>query len=437
MNSATAMTLHKKRGEQSEGWSASKTVPEPEDDVNMSDIQECPMEESQEAQVCSPGLSPTPRMDRTSRPIELQPNIAPLCNPNNEEMDIRQPHTPLLFDNNLDAVHKPSWIGSSTCEPSLAFLRFTYNNIYLAEFEVFISGLTNESIDRAIASFQEGIHSRKVLPGDFDPHSAQITCNPILQIAERGSTAMSMVRDIPIFWINLDALIQSSNLNAIESSMTRVFCMQGAMKFHHWLLSVVPTAVTRTLNNTHTSKSWIDRLAMDIQSAILRGKEAKFHSSDYLPNLFSPCEYVMKPRPFRYDKTDLLTSTISSTLRCWLRFPTDEQSLAQLTLLDIVSSKSPTSILFVDKIWDMYTTPFSTVFNNNWDIRRSKPRLTAALAKFEKEFALHPFANPGSLSYRKLQHLSQLIGQWMEYITTGSHMDDVPVSRAAFVLVDF
>ena len=105
---------------------------------------------------------------------------------------------------------------------------------------------------------------------------------------------MSMVCNILTFWINLDGLIQSSNLNAIESSMTRVFCMQGAMKFHHWLLDVVPPAVTHTLNNPHTSKSWIDRLATDVQSAILRGKEAKFHSSNYLPNLFFPHEYVMK-----------------------------------------------------------------------------------------------------------------------------------------------
>jgi len=76
----------------------------------------------------------------------------------------------------------------------------------------------------------------------------------------------------------------------------------------------------------------------------------------------------------------------------------------------------------------MYTTPFSTVFNNRWDIRRSKSGLTAALAKFEKEFASHPFANPGSLSYRKLQYLSQLIGRWMEYINTGSYADDALVS---------
>ncbi len=96
----------------------------------MLDVQECPMEESQGARSSSPDLLPTPRTDQTSQPFKLQPNIASLCNPNNEELEIRQPCTSPLFGNNLDAVHKPSWIESSTCEQSSAFLQFTYNNIY-------------------------------------------------------------------------------------------------------------------------------------------------------------------------------------------------------------------------------------------------------------------------------------------------------------------
>ena len=134
------------------------------------------------------------------------------------------------------------------------------------------------------------------------------------------------------------------------------------------------------------------------------------------PNLLFPCAYAMKPMLFRYDETDLLTSTISSTLRHWLHFPADEASLAQLTLVDIITSKSPTSILFLDKIWEMYKTPFSTVFNKNWHVLRSKRKLSTTLASFEKEFAMHPFTITGSLSYHKLQYLSQLISQWMENI---------------------
>ena len=247
-------------------------------------------------------------------------------------------------------------------------------------------------------------------------------------MTERGSTATTAVRDIPIFWVNLNGLIHSSNLNAIESSITRVFCMQGALKFHHWLLEVVPAAVRRTSNVAHKSTLWIDRLATNVRTAIGTGRGATFYSSDYLSLLF-PCEYTMKRQTFRFDETELLISIISSTLRCWLRFPTDEESLVQLTLVDIVSSKSPASILFLDPIWEMYQTPFSTVFNNNWDARRSKPKLTAALAKFEKEFALHPFAIVGSSSHHKLLYLSQLITQWMEHLGANSNMADT-VSQA-------
>jgi hypothetical protein len=190
------------------------------------------------------------------------------------------------------------------------FVHHSVLTIYPAEFEIFLNGLTNDTIDRAIACFQEGIDSCKTLPSDFDPRLAQITCHRILRMTERGSTATTAVRDIPTFWINLNGLIQSSNLNAIESSMTRIFCMQGALKFHHWLLNVVPTAVRRTLNNPRPSKVWIDQLAADIQTAIHKREGATFHSSDYLPNLLFPCAYAMKPMLFRYNETDLLTSTI-------------------------------------------------------------------------------------------------------------------------------
>ena len=231
---------------------------------------------------------------------------------------------------------------------------------------------------------------------------------------------MGLVCNIPKFWINLNGLVQSSNLNAVETIMTRVFCMQGALKFHFWLLDIIPAAIKRISNPSHLPKLWIDRLATDVRSSIHKGGRATFHSSHYLPNLLFPREYTMEPKPFKFDDTDLLTSVISSTLRWWLSFPTDQDSLAQLTLLDIVTSKTPTSILFLDKIWEMYKTPFSTVFNKDWDMRRSKIKLTQTLANFEKQFSSHPFAKPDSLSYQKLELLSELIEQWMQIIGVDS-----------------
>jgi hypothetical protein len=133
----------------------------------------------------------------------------------------------------------------------------------------------------------------------------------------------------------------------------------------------------------------------------------------------------MEPKPFKFDDTDLLTSIISSTLRCWLSFPADQDSLAQLSLLDIVTSKSPTSILFLDKTWEMYKTPFSTVFNKDWDMRRSKSKLKQALVNFEKQYSLHPFATSGSVSHCKLQFLSDLIEKWMQLIGADSNRNMV------------
>lgn len=285
----------------------------------------------------------------------------------------------------------------------------------LAEFEAFFNGLTDYSIDRAMACFQEGLGTRKVHPNDFDPRRAQITCHSILRMTGKGSTALGTVCNIPKFWINLEGLEQSSNLTTVETTMTRVFCMQGALKFHYWLQDIIPAAIGRTSNPTHQPKSWIDKLATDIRSSLLKGGEASFLSLNYLPNLNTAREYKMIPQRFQYDNTAQIAFILSSTLKCWLHFPPGDESMVQFELLEIILSKSPTSILFLDKIWQMFKTPFLTVFNNDWSVRRSKSKRSSALKNFEKEFSLHPFSDTSSPSHHKLQELSDLIHQWMNY----------------------
>lgn len=379
---------------------------EPDDDAGC-------QEDSHMSDAQPPSSELPSTTELTPEPNQRRLTIASLCNPINEPVDIRKFEASSLFDVNIDPVHKPAWIKNSSCEQSFLSSLFTFTNPHIAELEVFLNGLTDDSIDRAIACFEDGIHSRKALIPHFDSRRAQITCHSILRTTERGSTALGTVCKIPRFWITLKGLVHSSNLNAIETTMTRVFCMQGALKIHFWLLDIIPVAIRRISNPNHKPKLWIDKLATDVQLSIHKGGSATFKSSQYLPDLAFHREYKMEPKPFRFHDPNLLTSIISSTLRCWLCFPEDQDSLAQLTLLDIVTSKSPTSILFLDKIWEMYKSSFSTVFNKDWDVRRSKNKLTQALADFEKVFSLHPFATSGSLSYRKLQYLSGLINKWM------------------------
>lgn len=265
-----------------------------------------------------------------------------------------------------------------------------------------------DSIDRAIACFNDAINSRKALPSDFDPRRAQDACHRIHRLTEKNSAAMSSMYDIPKFWINLEGLAHASNLNIMESCITRVFCMQGALRFHRWLSEVVPTAVNHLSQNT-----WLDKLAWNVRLAIDNNQTATFNSSDYLPNLTFHQVYSLKSTVFRYDQTELIISVVSSIVRLWLRFPSDEFSLLQLSLIDIVTSKSLPSVLFLDKLWDMYKSPFTTVFNK-WNKRTSKTKMKTSLENFEKQFTNHPFAKADSLEYRKLQFLLQLIAQWTE-----------------------
>ena len=272
---------------------------------------------------------------------------------------------------------------------------------------MFLNGLTSESIDRAILAFQEGIKSRTVLPSDFDPRRAQLACSRVLRLTEKSSTAMNYVYDIPKFWINLDGLKHSSNLNIIESCITRAYCMQGALNFHLWLIHIVQLAVASSSRQT-----WIEKLAWDVELAVDKKQTVAFNSIEYLPNLMFHKTYSYKPGPFRYNQTEIISTTLSSILRLWLQFPSDELSLLQLSLIDIVVSKSPSSILFLDKIWEMYTTPFSTVFNV-WNSRSSKANIEKSLAELQQQYDTHPFATANSLEHQKLEYLSKLISEWM------------------------
>ena len=231
-------------------------------------------------------------------------------------------------------------------------------------------------------------------------------------MTKKGSTATTIVSTIPKFWVNLDGLVQSSNLNSIESTITRVFCMQGALKYHYWLMDIVPASIRRISKDNREPKTWIDKLATKVRSSLHKGGSAKFPSSEFI-TLDFPHEYKMPPKPFQYDDTDQLISTVSDILRLWLQFPKDQDYLAQLTLLDIVTTNFPPSILFLDKIWEMYRAPFLTLFNNNWDIRRSKTKLMKALDNFEK--VLLPLADTSSCLYGKLQILSDLINNWTKF----------------------
>ena len=347
----------------------------------------------------------------------LRLNIASICNPNHEVPDIRQGQTPELFGNDLNTVQIPSSVKDSTCEQFHLYL-LIWSNGTLAEFEVFLKGLTEDSIDRAIACFQAAIMSCAILPCNFDPARAQRACTQIQKLTMKGSTATSDMNNIPKIWINLSGLAHSSNLNAIESCITRVFCMRGALSLHHWLIEVVPAAVNCVTTASRLSrKSWIDRLVWHVKLAVDGKRTATFESSTYLPKLAFPSSYTLSPptnsRRFRYEQTETLISTVSSIVRLWLQFPTDELSLIQLTFIDFISSKSPPSIMFLDKMWDMFTTPFSTAFNW-WKVHTSKAKINQNLELFKVQYLSHPFTINGSLEYQKLQHLDRLINAWME-----------------------
>ena len=103
---------------------------------------------------------------------------------------------------------------------------------------------------------------------------------------------------------------------------------------------------------------------------------------------------------------------MSSIIRVWLQFPTDESSLVQLSIIDIVSTKSPQSILFLDKVWETYKTPCATVLKK-WNVHKSKLNIQKELESFNEQFSSHPFATPGSLEYQK-EYLDRLVNPWNE-----------------------
>jgi hypothetical protein len=209
----------------------------------------------------------------------------------------------------------------------------------------------------------------------------------------------------------------------LESRITRVFCIKSALTLHHWLLDIVPPAIKGDSNTT-----WIDKLVGDVRMAINQKKSMDFASEDYLPYLNHPSSFHFQytSKAFRYEQTQILTSIVSSIIRVWLNFPADELSLVQLSIMDIITAKSPQSVMFLDEVWETYCTPFATVFKK-WKVKRSKSETENKLKEFDEKYTSHPFAIPDSLEYQKLKYLEQLIHNWTN--------NDTPVND--MVLVNF
>lgn len=241
---------------------------------------------------------------------------------------------------------------------------------------------------------------------------------------------MNNVYDIPIFWSNLNGLVHASNENIVEACFTRAYCMQSALNFHIWLTNIIQSAM-----ESSSRRSWIERLAYDVQVAVHQKRMVTFDSVEYLPKLKLHKTYSYTPGPFRFDQTEIISTTLSSILRVWLQFPSDELSLLQLSLVDILVSKSPSSVLFLDKVWEMYVTPFATVFNV-WKLHSSKKNIEKSLVEFRQQFESHPYATASSLEHRKLEYLSELIAEWLE-INGLSSFTPATVSRIIrmFVIV--
>lgn len=337
------------------------------------------------------------------------PAVMTICNRLVEDSGIRHVVPSEIFCPDPNPVQVPSCVKDSKCELYPFYIKHSFQLIrYLAELDVLLNGLTEDSIDRSIALFRDAIATRQFLPSDFAPGHAQIACDRILSLTARGSTSMEDIRGVPRFWVNLDALAHSSNLTILESCIARVFCMRGALTLHHWLLNVVTAAVEGSSRST-----WIDKLVWDVKMAMDQKQSKDFDSEQYLPNLKYPRNYSFVLRKFRFDQTEILASTVSSIIRVWLQFPADELSMVQLSVIDIIMSNSPPSIMYLDKVWEAYKTPCSTFFKK-WDVRRSKSRIESELKAFRNRYISHPFATPGSLEYQKLEYLDQLILVWME-----------------------
>ena len=69
--------------------------------------------------------------------------------------------------------------------------------------------------------------------------------------------------------------------------------------------------------------------------------------------------------------------------------------------------------MFLDKVWETYSTPYATIFKK-WKVKRSKSKIEEKVKEFEEKYSSHPFSMAGSLEYQKLQFLDQLIEYWMD-----------------------
>ena len=240
--------------------------------------------------------------------------------------------------------------------------------------------------------------STELVHGGLTPFDNSLTT--ILQ----QPTSMEAALSIPQMWHSINNITDDIERNRLESRILRACIMWAALSLNKW----VENTITR-VQSGKANKSWVNKLLSQIENALNSkgpvGSEVILRSEDFLGQL--PCQTYKWTKPrFTYNTEIIKERTrqiAHNTIREWLSFPKDKQTMVQCAFLHTLVSRTHISVLLLDIVWIAYRDPFKLVFKTSAGCHISRERID----EFKNRYYLHPFVSAQSEEYQALGRLNE------------------------------
>ncbi len=223
----------------------------------------------------------------------------------------------------------------------------------------FLSNLTEESVERAIRIFKDGMQARAA-PELYDAswpelYKAVDATNRAMRDSPTAARTLQLVKRA---WPLVCAMDAHAKMDEVHAVIQRRFLMVT----HHHLYRWVEQCMDVTLNGAWKA-SWFSKLMSATRSAIESGREGdtfQFCSDDYLPSL-EPARtltWAHKGRVRGVTGRDTTLNACSEVIFHWLDVPTDAKHSCQNAFLSsIFSLPNAAEVILLDGVWETYNRP--------------------------------------------------------------------------------
>jgi hypothetical protein len=235
---------------------------------------------------------------------------------------------------------------------------------------------------------------------------------------------MSAVVDVPdtsdtakvvaTTWKQIETLNNHTAMSGVEIRMSRALIMWSSWSLFTWVQGI--THHSLTTGSYLAGRSWVDRVTNTVirilRSNVLQETRPAWSlsSTDYLPNIPAAIFCCKHSKLSKYATDNEIgqhaLDIVTSAIRFWLNFPSDELHLFQFTFIDTVLNFGHHNLALLEEVWNVFQNPAKELLRGGR--RRTKGmRMETVFAGFKERLIAHPISDIGSQQHACLQRLTE------------------------------